>query len=43
MLFRIQLLYDTDSNAARVFGEKNSVPAFDDVKEMIGKTRPFVF
>lgn len=34
--------YDIDSHTAKVFGEKNSIPAFTDVEEMIEKTKPDV-
>lgn len=34
--------YDIDSHAARTFGEKNSIPIFTDVEEMIEKTKPDV-
>lgn len=34
--------FDIDSHAAWSFGEKNSIPAFNDVEEMIEKTEPHV-
>ncbi len=34
--------YDIDSNVAKAFGEKNSIPAFTDVEEMIERTEPNV-